>query len=47
MVIKKGPFCDPTVVQIKCPFKVKNFNPKVAFLLPIAGGKKMKMGIFS
>ena len=36
--------CDPTPVEIKCAFKGKDLDPKVAFLLPSVGGKKIKMG---
>ena len=36
--------CDPTAVEIKCPFKGKYLDPKVAFLLPSASGKKDKDG---
>ena len=42
--IRKCQCCDPTVVEIKCPFKGKDLDPKVAFLLPSVGGKKDKDG---
>ena len=34
------------VVEIKCPFKGNDLDPKIAFLLPTVGGKKMKMEMF-
>lgn len=38
--IRKCQCCDPTAVEMKCPFKGKDLDPKVAFLLPSVGGKK-------
>ena len=37
--IRKCLWCDPTAVEIKCPFKRKYLDPKVAFLLPSVGGE--------
>ena len=34
------------VVEIKCPFKGKDLDLKIAFLLPTVSREKMKMGIF-
>ena len=42
--IRKCQCCDPTAVEMKCPFKGKDPDPKVAFLLPSVGGKKDKDG---
>ena len=42
--IRKCQCCDPTVLEIKCPFKWKYLDPKVSFLLPSVGGKKDKDG---
>ena len=38
--IRKCQCCDPMVVEIKCPFKGNDLDPKIAFLLPTVGGKK-------
>ena len=38
--------CDPSVVEIKCPFKGKDLDPKIAFLLPTVSGKKDENGNF-
>ena len=38
--IRKCQCCDPSAVEIKCPFKENYLDPKVAFLLPSVGGKK-------
>ena len=38
--IRKCQCCDPSVVEIKCPFKGKDLDLKIAFLLPTVGGKK-------
>ena len=32
------------VVEIKCPFKGNDLDPKIAFLLPTVGGKKDENG---
>ena len=37
--IRKCQGCEPTVVEIKCPFKGKDLDPKIAFLLPTISGK--------
>ena len=42
--IRKCQCCEPTVVEIKCPFKGKDLDPKNAFLLPTVGGKKDENG---
>ena len=42
--IRKCQCCKPTVEEIKCPFKGKDFDPKIAFLLPTVGGKNDKNG---
>ena len=42
--IRKCQCCDPSVVEIKCPFKGKDLDPKIAFLLPTVGGKKDENG---
>ena len=42
--IRKCQCCEPTVVEIKCPFKGKDLDPKIAFLLPTVGGKKDENG---
>ena len=44
--IRKCQCCEPTIVERKCPFKGKDLDPKIAFLLPTVGAKKMKMGMF-
>ena len=44
MVLKKFQCCDPTLVEIKCPFKGKDLDPKIAFLSPTFGGKKDENG---
>ena len=38
--------CDPSIVEIKCPFKGKDFDPKIAFLPTTVGGKKDENGNF-
>ena len=38
--IRKCQCCEPTVVEIKCPFKGKDLDSKIAFLLPTVSGKK-------
>ena len=46
--IRKCQCCDPTAVEIKCPFKGKDLDPKVAFLLPSGWWeKKIKLGSIS
>ena len=46
--IRKCQCCDPMVVEIKCPFKGNDLDPKIAFLLPTVGGKKDEYGnVFS
>lgn len=42
--IRKCQCCDPSVVEFKCPFTGKDLDPKIAFLLPSIGGKKIKRG---
>ena len=42
--IRKCQCCDPSVVEIKCPFKGKDLDLKIAFLLPTVGGKKKFSG---
>ena len=42
--IRKCQCCEPTVVEIKCPFKGKDLDPKIAFQLPTVGGKKDENG---
>ena len=32
------------IVEIKCPFKGNDLDPKIAFLLPTVGGKKDENG---
>ena len=45
--IRKCQSCEPTIVEIKCLFKGKDLDPKIAFLLPtVCGKKEMKMGMF-
>ena len=44
--IRKFHCCDPSVVEIKCPFKGKDLDPKIAFLLPTVTGKKNENGNF-
>ena len=40
--IRKCQCCDRAVVEIKCPFRGKDLDPKIAFLLPSVGEKKGK-----
>lgn len=42
--IRKCQCCDPSVVELKCPFTGKDLDPKIAFLLPSIGGKKDQEG---
>ena len=42
--IRKCQCCDPSVVEFKCPFTGKDLDPKISFLLPSIGGKKIKRG---
>ena len=44
--IRKFQCCDPTVVEIKWPFKAKDLDPKIAFLLPTVGRRKDENGNF-
>ena len=44
--IRKFHCCDPSVEEIKCPFKGRDLDPKIAFLLPTVGGKKEENGNF-
>ena len=44
--IRKCQRCDPTVTEIKCPFKGKDLDLNILLLQPNVGGKKTKiMGI--
>ena len=42
--IRKCQCCDLTSVEIKCPFKRKDLDPKIAFLFPSVGAKKDEDG---
>ena len=44
--IRKFHCCDPSVVEIKCPFEGKDLDPKMLSCYQLLLGKKMKMGIF-
>ena len=44
--IRKCQCYDPLVLEMKCPFKGKDLDPKIAFLLPTVGGKKDENGNF-
>ena len=44
MVLEKFHCCDPSVEEIKCPFKGRDLDLKIAFLLPTVSGKKDENG---
>ena len=44
--IRKFHCCDPSVEEIKCPFKGRDLDLKIAFLLPTVRGKKYENGNF-
>ena len=44
--IRKFHCCDPSVEEIKCPFKGRDLDLKIAFLLPTVGGKEDENGNF-